>query len=312
MPSFDWSSCPVLVTGGAGFIGSHLCAGLLARGAKVRVLDNFATGFRHNLAPFMADIELIEGDIRDPEVCKKAAQGTRFVFHQAALGSVPRSVDDPSTSIAINVTGTANVFAAARDAGVEQVVYASSSAVYGDSTRMPKREGEEGSPLSPYAVSKRLNEELADVYALCYGMKLIGLRYFNVYGPRPDPSGPYAAVVPRFFDAAGAGKAPVIYGDGLQSRDFTFVADVVEANLLAARAPLNSTAVCNIGAGSTTTVKQLAETICQIMGAKVGPIHEPERMGDVRHSQADASRAKQLFGFEAQVSLEEGLKRTRP
>ena len=308
----EWSSCAVLVTGGGGFIGSHLVDGLLDRGASVRVLDNFATGFRRNLEHCASDIELIEGDIRDLEVCKRAAAGVRYVFHQAALGSVPRSVDDPATSIAVNVAGTSNVFAAARDAGVRSVVYASSSAVYGDSERMPKREGQEGRPLSPYATSKWMNEELAEVYARCYGMRFVGLRYFNVYGPRQDPGGPYAAVVPRFFEAAGLRRAPVIFGDGLQSRDFTFVADVVEANLLAADTAADGAHVCNIGAGSTTTVKELADSICRIMGSDVLAIHEPPRAGDVRHSQADASRARELFGFKALTSLDEGLTRTRP
>src|SRR5262245_39452117 len=244
MPSIDWSSCPVLVTGGAGFIGSHLVDALLERGAKVRVLDSFATGFRRNLEHCASRIELLEGDIRDTGTCRRASEGTQYVFHQAALGSVPRSVDDPATSIAVNVAGTANVFAAARDAGVSSVVYASSSAVYGDSERMPKREGQEGRPLSPYATSKWMNEELAEVYTRCYGIRFVGLRYFNVYGPRQDPSGPYAAVVPRFFEAAAERRAPVIFGDGLQSRDFTFVADVVEANLLAAGTKADGAHVC--------------------------------------------------------------------
>jgi nucleoside-diphosphate-sugar epimerase len=205
MPIADFRDLPVLVTGGAGFIGSHLVDALLERGARVRVLDNFATGRRENLAHSIGRIELMEGDIRDAATCGRACDGVAVVFHQAALGSVPRSMKDPATTIAVNVGGTANVFAAARDAKVSRVVYASSSSVYGDSDKLPKREGEEGKPLSPYALSKVMNEQLADVFTLCFGVELIGLRYFNVYGPRQDPQGPYAAVIPRFFAAVLSG-----------------------------------------------------------------------------------------------------------
>jgi nucleoside-diphosphate-sugar epimerase len=310
--SADWSRAHALVTGGGGFIGSHLVDALLEQGAKVRVMDNYSTGRRENLEHCRKQIEIIEKDIRDLSACRRATEGVTHVFHQAALGSVPRSMEDPATSIEVNVSGTANVFAAARDAGVPRVVYASSSAVYGDSETLPKREGQEGAPLSPYAVSKWMNEELAEVYARCYGMAFVGLRYFNVYGPRQDPSGPYAAVIPRFFDAAARGEAPIIFGDGLQSRDFTFVGDVVQANLLAASAEVEGAHVCNIGAGATTTVKELADTICKIMSAAVKPMHEPPRPGDVMHSQADASRARELFDFAAHTRLEDGLRQTKP
>ncbi|MFP5287555.1 MAG: NAD-dependent epimerase/dehydratase family protein, partial [Thermoanaerobaculia bacterium] len=227
----DLQGVSVLVTGGAGFIGSHLVDALVARGARVRVLDDLSTGRRENLQ----DAELIEGDIRNPEICRAACEGVEYVFHQAALGSVPRSLIDPGASIAVNVTGTANVFAAAREA--RRVIYASSSSVYGDGETVVKREGEEGRPLSPYAASKAMGEELAEVFGRCYGQELIGLRYFNVYGPRQSPDGPYAAVVPRLFQACREGEAPVIHGDGEQSRDFTWVGDAVLANLLAAGAP---------------------------------------------------------------------------
>lgn len=313
MPMVDFQSKKVLVTGGAGFIGSHLVDGLLSRGAKVRVLDDFSTGHRRNLEHCLERIDLLEGDIRDLQTCRRACEGVDFVFHQAALGSVPRSIEEPATSIAVNLAGTANVFAAARDAGIKRVVYASSSSVYGDSTRMPKREGEEGKALSPYALSKWMDEELADVFARCYGMQLVGLRYFNVYGPRQDPNGPYAAVVPKFFQACAAGQAPVIYGDGKQSRDFTFVDDVVRANLLAASAPERACGrAYNVGAGQTTTVTELASAICRIMNVALEPQYAPARPGDVPFSLADVSNAREMLSFEATVSLDEGLRRTKP
>lgn len=304
-PIFSDALC--LVTGGAGFIGSHLVDALLARGARVRVLDDLSSGREENLAGVASAIELIVGDIRDPAVCARACEGARFVFHQAARGSVPRSLAEPAATIAINVMGTANVFAAARDQGVERVVYASSSSVYGDDERLPKREGQEGAPLSPYAASKWMNEELAAVFARCYPMTFAGLRYFNVFGPRQSPTGPYAAVVPRFFEACRRGEAPTIYGDGEQSRDFTFVGDVVRANLLAAGAAFDGAWAFNIGAGGTTTVNELARQIIAAVGAQVEPRHLEARRGDIRHSQADTSRARDMLGFEPAVSLAEGL-----
>ncbi len=305
----------VLVTGGAGFIGSHLVDGLVELGARVRVLDDLSSGKRENLGQHGHAVELLVGDIRDASTCLRAIEGVSLVFHEAALGSVPRSMHAPATTLAVNVAGTANVFAAARTAGVARVVYASSSSVYGDSETLPKREGEEGKPLSPYALSKWMNEELAACYARCFDMSFVGLRYFNVFGPRQDPNGPYAAVVPRFFAACAAGAAPVIFGDGAQSRDFTYVGDVVRANLLAATATLPSAAgggsiVANIGAGGSTTVSELAETLCRVAGdGTLRPQHAPARPGDILHSTADASRARQLFGFAAEVPLREGLAR---
>jgi len=307
-----WDGVRALVTGGAGFIGSHLVDALVARGARVRVLDDFATGRRENLAHLAGAIELIEGDVRDLDICRRACRGTRFVFHQAALGSVPRSLEDPATTVAVNVGGTANVFAAARDEGVERVVYASSSSVYGDSDRLPKREGEEGRPLSPYAASKAIGEDLAAVFARCFGTSLVGLRYFNVYGPRQDPAGAYAAVVPRFFAAALAGEAPVVHGDGAQSRDFTYVADAVAANLLAAGAEGEvSGRAFNVAAGVAWTVAELARAVADAVGGDVPlPIHGPTRPGDVRHSLADLEASRRLLGYAPSRTLAQGLAET--
>ena len=309
----DLSGVPILVTGGAGFIGSHLIDALLERRAVVRTLDNHSTGSPENLAHCRERIEIMEGDLRDPQTCREACEGIEFVFHEAALGSVPRSIEDPATTLAINVCGTANLFAAARDAKVRRVVYASSSSVYGDSEALPKREGEEGIPLSPYAASKLMNEELAAVFGRCYRMELIGLRYFNVYGPRQDPQGPYAAVIPRFFQAYAAGRAPVIYGDGEQSRDFTFVADAVAANLLAATAPPTAAGKAyNVACGQRTTVNELARVIREVVGGGPDPRHEPARDGDIRHSAADLSRSRRELGYDPSVKLREGLSKSRP
>ena len=253
--TLGFSDAPVLVTGGGGFIGSHLADALVARGAVVRVLDNFSTGSRSNLEHLTDRIELVEGDLRDSENCIRACSGCRFVFHQAALGSVPRSIADPATTIAVNVSGTANLFAAAHEAGVERVVYASSSSVYGDHPDLPKHEERVGRPLSPYAWSKRMNEDLAAAFEDAFGLELVGLRYFNVYGPRQSPTGPYAAVVPRFFLALLEGESPVIYGDGGQSRDFTAVADAVAANLLAATAPKAAGRSFNVAGGGNISLR---------------------------------------------------------
>ena len=305
----DWNGRRVLVTGGAGFIGSHLVDALLSRGATVRVLDNLSNGRRENLKD--ARVELIEDDIRDASVCRRAATGVEYVFHQAALGSVPRSMKDPSTSIAVNVSGTANVFMAARDEKVRRVVYASSSSVYGDSRHLPKREGEEGKPLSPYALSKAMNEQLADVFRRCDGMELVGLRYFNVYGPRQDPDGPYAAVIPRFFKAYLSGDAPVIYGDGDQSRDFTFVSDAVAANVCGAEAPAESCgAAYNVAGGKQTTVNELARAVREAVGGGPEPRYEPPRKGDVMHSAADLGQSQSRLAYAPSVALADGLSRS--
>ena len=308
MPIPNLTSVPVLVTGGAGFIGSHLVDALLERGARVRVLDNFSTGRHSNLAHCLERIDLVEGDIRDIETCRRFCANMTYVFHQAARGSVPRSMEDPATTIAVNVTGTANVFSAARDAKVRRVVYASSSSVYGDSEKLPKREGEEGKPLSPYALSKLMNEELAVTFGRCFGLETIGLRYFNVYGPRQDPNGAYAAVIPRFAAACIAGEAPVIYGDGEQTRDFTYVGDAVAANLLAAGAsPASCSQAFNVAPGTRVSVNDLALAVREAAGKGLPPRYEPERAGDVRYSQADASRVEGELGFRAAVALRDGL-----
>ena len=302
-----------LVTGGAGFIGSHLVDALLASGADVRVLDDLSSGSLENLAHVASRVAFVEGDIRDLGTCRRACEGAAFVFHEAARGSVPRSMEDPATTIAINVAGTANVFAAARDARAERVVYASSSSVYGDSETLPKREGEEGRPLSPYALSKRVNEELADVFGRCYGMRIIGLRYFNVFGPRQDPEGPYAAVIPRFLKACLLDEAPVVFGDGEQSRDFTYVADAVAANLLAAAAPA---AACgrayNVAGGRRATVNDLADRVREAVGRGRPTEHRPPRAGDIPHSLADLARSNAALGYTPATDLAAGLALTAP
>lgn len=306
-----WSEVPVLVTGGAGFIGGHLVEALLAQGARVRVLDDLSTGSLDNLAPVLDRIDFVRGDLRDAETCRSACAEMRFVFHQGALGSVPRSMKDPATTFAVNAGGTANLFTAARDAQVARVVWASSSSVYGDSDRLPKREGEEGRPLSPYALSKVMGEELMEVFGRCFGMEIIGLRYFNVYGPRQTPEGPYAAVIPRFFAALLAGEAPQIHGDGEQSRDFTYVRDAVEANLRAATAPAEACGrAYNVAPGTRTTVNELAAEIRRLVGGPE-PVHGPPRPGDVRHSLADATAARERLGFEARTTLAKGLSAAR-
>ena len=315
-PQFEFfRGVPCVVTGGAGFIGSHLVDALLEHGAAVTVLDDLSTGRLGNLEHCLSEITFVKGDIRDFAVCREAVSkalssstSPGLVFHQAALGSVPRSMKDPATSIAVNILGTAHVFAAAREAMAGRVVYASSSSVYGDSEKLPKREGEEGRPLSPYAFSKVSDEELAEMFGRCYGMQLIGLRYFNVYGPRQDPDGPYAAVIPRFFKAFLRGEAPVIYGDGEQSRDFTFVADSVQSNLLAALAPREACGRSyNVAGGKAVTVNELANTVRLICHSGQEPVHEPERPGDVRHSLADLTLAAKSLGYSSVFSIQKGL-----
>ncbi len=306
----------ILVTGGAGFIGSHLAEQLLKRGNEVMVLDNFSTGKRANLAPF-ADhprFTLIEGDIRDREACRRAAAGMEFVLHQAALGSVPRSVEDPVTTTEVNITGFVNLLFAAKEAGVKRFVYASSSSVYGDNAALPKHEEETGRPLSPYAITKCVNELYAENFFRLYGIETIGLRYFNVFGPRQDPEGAYAAVIPRFTAALFDHQSPVINGDGSYSRDFTYVDNVVEANLLALLAsPEAAGQACNIACGGRLTLSELFTTLREAASAfdpaaaKVEPEYGPERAGDIPHSHADISRAGQLLGYRPRVGIREGL-----
>ena len=312
------SSKRVLVTGGAGFIGSHLVEGLLQLGHEVRVLDNFCTGKRENLIGLGngkwsagKDFELIEGDIRDPETVSKAMAGAPWVFHEAALGSVPRSVADPVTTHQVNADGTLNVLLAARDSHAQRVVYASSSSVYGDSQRLPKREGEEGLPLSPYALTKQINERYGGLFLQLYGLETIGLRYFNVYGPRQDPQSEYAAVIPRFISALLGGRAPVVYGAGRQSRDFTYVKDVVTANICALEAPAK---VCgpayNIGRGDKVSLLELLQTLQDILSTKIEPRFEPPRPGDVMHSSADVTLTSGALGFHADHDLRSGLEQS--
>ena len=304
----------VLVTGGGGFIGSNLAERLVALGQQVRVLDNFATGHRKNVPQ---GVELLEGDIRALETCQKACEGVRYVFHQAALGSVPRSLKDPLTSHQVNVDGTMNMLVAARDAGVAGFVYASSSSVYGDHPGLPKVEGVEGTPLSPYAVTKKVNELCARVFFDAYGLPIVGLRYFNVFGRRQDPNGAYAAVIPRWTGELLAGKQCVIYGDGETSRDFCHVENVVQANLLAALAPEAARGqVFNVAFSARTTLKdlftmirdELAKLEPRVAGAEVK--FEGFRPGDVRHSHANIEKARKLLGYEPTLSVQAGMART--
>ncbi len=300
----------VLVTGGAGFIGSNLVRALLARGDRVRVLDNFATGRRENLADIAGEVEVVEGDLRSYERVHTAVRGVEIVFHQGALGSVPRSVQDPLTSTAVNVEGTLNVLLAARDEGVGRVVAASSSSVYGDGGTFPRVESQAPNPISPYAVAKLAAERFCVSFFRIYGLETVALRYFNVFGPRQDPASQYAAVVPLFVRAIQEGRPVTIYGDGEQSRDFTYVANVVTANLDAAAAGGAAGTVLNIAAGGSETVNTLADTIGGLLGLPVARAHEPMRPGDVEQSWADVSLARELIGYEPTVGFEEGLRLT--
>ncbi len=299
-----------LVTGGAGFIGSHIAEELVKRGYSVRIVDNFLTGKEENIASFLDGIELIRGDIRDLKLCHEAIKDVDYVLHQAALPSVPRSVEDPLLTNAINIEGTLNVLVASRETSVKKVVFASSSSVYGDDEHLPKKEGLEGNPLSPYAVSKYAGEKYCQVFSEIYGLPTVSLRYFNVFGPRQDPFSQYAAVIPNFITRLLADKAPIIHGDGEQSRDFTDVANVVEANLQAALVPDVSGQVFNLGNGIRTTVNSLAQSLTELIKKDIEPVHEAERPGDVRHSFADISKAEALLDYTPRVSLEDGLLRT--
>jgi nucleoside-diphosphate-sugar epimerase len=299
-----------LVTGGAGFIGSHIAEELAAKGFFVRVLDNFLTGKEENIASFLDGIELFRVDIRDLDLCREALEGIDYVLHQAALPSVPRSVEDPLLTTAINIEGTLNILLASKDASVKKVVFASSSSVYGDDEHLPKKEGLEGNPLSPYAVTKLAGEKYCQVFSEIYGLPTVCLRYFNVFGPRQDPFSQYAAVIPNFIMRLLSGEPLIIHGDGEQSRDFTYVANVVEANLQAAQADDVSGQVLNLGNGVQTSVNALAETLMELMQKDIEPVHDEERPGDVRHSFADISKAESLLDYAPRVSLEDGLLKT--
>ena len=296
-----------LITGGAGFIGSHLVERMLDLGHEVRVLDNFATGRRSNLEPFAADVEVIEGDIQSYERAFTAVKGCDFVFHLAALPSVPRSVQDPLTSNASNVIGLLNVLLAARDAGVRRVVFASSSSVYGANRELPKHEELTPMPISPYAVAKLAGEGYCRSFGEVYGLETVALRYFNVFGPRQDPRSQYAAVVPNFITALLSGSSPVIFGDGEQSRDFTYVQNVVDANVLAMNVDGAAGRVYNVACGTSVTVNELFSELRAITGADVEATHHESRVGDIRHSLANIDRARTELGYEPAVQLREGL-----
>lgn len=301
-----------LVTGGAGFIGSHIVERLLKDGHKVRVLDNFSTGRRENLdfAPRSDRLEVIEGDLTDSQAVLRAANGVEVIFHQAAQRSVPRSVDDPLGANENNVNGTLNVLVAAQKARVRRVVYASSSSAYGDRPDLPKREDQTPAPISPYAVSKLCAEYYCSVWSRLYGVETVSLRYFNVFGPRQDPASQYAAVIPKFITAALERKPLEVHGDGLQSRDFTYIENVVEANLLAAKAEGASGETFNVGCGSQTSLMEIVKLIEAELRYPLAVNHTPSRAGDVRHTLADISKAKRMLGYVPPVEFPEGLKRT--
>jgi UDP-glucose 4-epimerase len=299
-----------LVTGGAGFIGSHLALALARRGERVRVLDDFSTGRRENLASFAKDVEIVEGSTCDPSAVARAVAGCDVVFHQAALASVPRSIDDPLATHAACATGTLVVLDVARRAGVRRVVYAASSSAYGNQPTPRKRESDPPSPLSPYAAAKLAGEAYCQSFWHSYRLETVALRYFNVFGPRQDPSGPYAAVIPLFIQAILLGQPPTIFGDGRQTRDFTYVENVVQANLLAASAPHAAGQVFNVGSGQATSLLELLALLNTLAGTSIQPRFEPARAGDVRDSLADISLARQVLGYEPMIDLTEGLRRT--
>ena len=298
-----------LVTGGAGFIGSHLAEELQRRGERVRVADSLITGKRRNLAHLPA-VEFVEGDLSDLAVARAAVQGVDYVLHQAAIPSVPRSVEDPITSNRANVDATLNVLVAARDARVKRVVYAGSSSAYGNTDTLPKTETMPPRPLSPYALQKLVGEQYMQIFTSLYGLETVTIRYFNVFGPRQDPSSPYSGVISLFARALLDNKPPTIYGDGEQTRDFTYVANVVDGVLRAVMAPGAAGAVINVATGSRISLNRLFEVMRDLTAARVNVNYGPPRAGDVQHSQADISLARKLLGYEPSVSLEEGLRRT--
>jgi UDP-glucose 4-epimerase len=297
-----------LVTGGAGFIGSHLVDALVARGDQVRVLDDLSTGHLENLAQVMDQIDFVEADIGDTAAVRKAADGVDFVFHLAAMVSVPQSMAEPVEAELINTVGTLNVLRAAQAAGARRLVLSSTCAVYGDEPTLPKIETMSPQPKSPYAISKLAAEHYCQVFNESYGLETVILRYFNVFGPRQDPSSAYSGVISIFVDKLSHGTAPIIFGTGEQTRDFVFVADVVRANLRAAEAPAAGKTF-NIGTGRQVTISQLFEELCQISNCDIKPIHKPARSGDILHSYANAGQAKTLLGWEAGTTFGEGLKR---
>lgn len=313
------SQAKVLVTGAAGFIGSNLVEDLLKYDNQVVGFDNFSTGKRSNIEPFLsdADFTFVEGDIRDLAACKQACEGVDFVLHQAALGSVPRSIDDPITTNEVNVGGFLNMLVAARDAKVQRFVYAASSSTYGDEKRLPKVEEKVGRPLSPYAVTKAVNEHYAKVFGDLYGMETIGLRYFNVFGPKQDPDGAYAAAIPKFIKRFMHHEAPTIHGDGTQSRDFTFIENVIQANHIAALStnPVAVNEVYNVAFGESTNLNELLDVLQTLLSAfdpeiaNIKVQHGPERQGDVRHSLASIVKASTLLGYKPEYDLRQGLEK---
>lgn len=299
-----------LVTGGAGFIGSNIAEELVKRGVKVRVIDNFLTGKRENITSFLDEIEFIEGDIRDFKTCRRALKGVDFVLHQAALPSVPLSIEDPFRTSEINIMGTLNLLLASRDADVKKFVFASSSSVYGNDPRLPKNENMEASPLSPYAITKLVGEMYCRIFSQIYGLSTICLRYFNIFGPRQDPFSQYAAVIPNFIDKMLKGEKPIIFDDGEQSRDFTFVSNVVEANILSVKAEDVSDVVINVACNERTTVNSLVEKINEILRKNIRPLYKKPRPGDVKHSYADISKAEKMLKYSPGVTFKEGLEKT--
>jgi nucleoside-diphosphate-sugar epimerase len=298
-----------LVTGGAGFIGSHLAEELLRRGEQVRVVDSLVTGKRHNLA-HLPDVEFLEGDLSDLEVARRAVQGVDYVLHQAAIPSVPRSVEDPIASNRANIDASLNVLVAARDAGVRRVVYAGSSSAYGNTATLPKVETMATAPLSPYALQKLVAEQYCQMFTALYGLETVTIRYFNVFGPRQDPSSPYSGVISLFISALCEGRRPTIYGTGEQTRDFTYVANVVDGVLRAARAAGASGEVINVATGGRVSLNQLFRTLADLIGADIEPVYEPDRAGDVRDSQADIGKARRILGYEPTAGFREGLEQT--
>jgi nucleoside-diphosphate-sugar epimerase len=298
-----------LVTGGAGFIGSHLAEALVAGGHRVRVVDNLATGKRSNLA-HLPEIEFLEGDLADLAVARRAVEGVEYVLHQAAIPSVPRSVQDPITSNRANVDASLNLLVAARDAGVRRLVYAGSSSAYGNTPTLPKVETMSTAPLSPYALQKLVAEQYCQMFTELYGLETVTIRYFNVFGPRQDPSSPYSGVISLFISALCEGRRPVIHGDGGQTRDFTYVANVVDGVLRAVGAAGASGEVINVATGGCISLNELFRILRDLTGAQVEPVFEPPRAGDVRDSQADISKARRILGYEPSASLRDGLERT--
>jgi len=298
-----------LVTGGAGFIGSHLVERLVEQGHKVRVLDNFLTGKRANLEPVAGRIDLIEGDMADPAVCARACEGIQVVLHEGAMPSVPKSVADPGLSHRCNITGVIEMLIAARDAGVKRFIYAASSSAYGESEVLPKIESMAPSPLSPYAVQKLAGEHYCTAFYRCYGLETVSLRYFNVFGPRQDPTSQYAAAIPAFVTSILAGKPPTVYGDGEQTRDFSYIENTIKANLLAADAPKLTGEVLNIACGESVTVNRVIAEINELLGKNVRLNYVDPRPGDIRHSWADISKAADVIGYKPEVMFSEGLRR---